>query len=207
MKTTSLRLRRIALTTIALSSGLMADEPLPQAQAVEIKPVPEIAICRMPAPASLVKELKDMEANEEAIQSILQNENAKTTVEKLNAPIVLKSMEDALKHLTRASMEKIDVDFEKQQIVIFAWQGSGQDRLEGYLSPSKGAAANFQYNLGQTKDLKTHSAVYAMPKDTELKVNQMPRIIRCGVGEIQRGPAPVPLPKVQLDIKPLPKDQ
>ena len=194
MKTTSL----FALASFVFVPGLMAEKPL--LQAVEIKPVPEpkIAICDMPAPASMMKELKGMEANEDAIQSILQNEKAKTTIEKLNAPIVLQSMEDALKHLTRASMEKIDVDFEKQQLVIFAWQGSGADRLRGHLAPSKGAAANFQYTQGQSKDLRTHSSVYAMPKGTEMKVRMLPRVIRCGVGELEGRP----MPQIELNIQP-----
>ena len=200
MKTASL----FALTGLALTSSLMADQPLPKIEAVEIKP--EIAICRMPAPTSLVKEMKDMEANEDAIQSILQNKEAKNAIDKLNKPIVLNSMEDALKHLTRASMEKINVDFDKQQLVIFAWQGSGQDRLHGFLHGGKGAVANFNYNEGMTEDLRTHSVVYSMPKGTELKVHKQPRIIRCGVGMKHIEPKLVPQdPGCDLQVIPMPE--
>lgn len=179
MKTLSLS----AITAAALTSSLMADEVQAQVDVVEI--IPQIEICReAPSTTAKVKELKDMEANEEAIDSILQNEEAKTALDKLNAPILLKSMEDALKHLTRDSMEKITdaVDFETQQLAIFAWQGSGQDRLTGMLAAGDGAATRFHYTPGMTKDLKRHSAVYVMPKDTNLAVVKMERqIIRCGV--------------------------
>ena len=222
MKTTSL----FALSTLALSSALMADIQLvpakPAQEAVEI--VPDIAICRE-APVHIdqrfvsrrispVRQLRDMEANEESIQSILQNEKAKTTIDKLKAPIVLKSMEDALKHLTRDSMEKIEVDFDKSQLAIFAWQGSGQDRLGGHFSVNKAKAniANMHYTPGRTKDLRTHSVIYTMPKDSEIVVNNLEaRIIRCGVGVVDIKPVPQPLPHVvpdcDLQVLPQPKVQ
>ena len=212
MKTTSL----FALTGLALTATLMADQPL--IDAVEIEPVeikPEIAICRMPAPISPMKKLKDMEANGDAIESIVRNEKLKTTIEKLKAPIVIGSMEDAAKYLTRASMEKIEVDFNTHQLVVFAWQGSGQDRLNGHLSRAEGAAAQFYYHPGRTEDLRTHSTVYTMPKGTKVDVREQ-RVIRCGVGLKQVEPQiipdcdlqVIPMPeggKIELKIQPLKK--
>lgn len=160
-----------ALAGIALTSSLMASEPL-NPDGLLLKRVPT------PAPGSLLKQLKDMEANGVCIDSILNNENTKTTIDKLKAPIVLNSMEDALKHLSRESMKKIDVDFEIYNVVIFAWQGSGQDRLSGRFSRRKGAAAVFSYNPGRTEDLRTHSAIYSMPKGTQIKVFEE-HVIHC----------------------------
>lgn len=122
-------------------------------------------------PAAVIDKLKDMEPTHEAVESILKNEQAKTTIDKLNAPIVLTSMEEALKHLTRASMEKINVDFNKQQVVIFAWRGSGQDRLMGSQPSDK--KATFHYISGRTRDLRTHTAIYALPKGSSVKVLAM----------------------------------
>ena len=181
----------LTLASLALAPSLMAD---PIAQAVEIIPVPKIAICReAPNPASQLKLLKDMEANEESVQALLQNKEAKTALDKLKAPIVLGSLEDALKHLTRASMERIagSVDFDKQQVVIFAWQGSGQDRLSGHVAPGKVAEARLHYSPGRTEDLRTHTSIYAMPKGIKWTVQQQNvRVIKCGVGELQVRPAP-----------------
>ena len=183
-----------ALSGIALTSALLASPPLdPAGLKIEpaVKPVPErkIAICGVAPGHGAMKKMTDMEANEDSIQSVLQNKEAKTTIDKLNAHIVVKSMEDALKHLTRASMEKINVDFEKQQLVIFAWQGSGQDRLTGFHPGSKGALASFHYAPGRTRDLRTHTDIYSMPKDSKVKVMQMvqrPMVPDCKI------PAPVP---------------
>lgn len=189
-KTISLfTLTGIALASIALTSSLMAAEPLnPDGLLLKRVAKPEIKpnndVCDMPVPPSLLKQLKDMEANGDCIDSILSNKKAKTTIDKLKAPMVLKSMEDALKHLTRGSMEKIDVDFEKDKIVIFAWQGSGQDSLEGRLYPGKGAAAIlsfFNYNPGRTEDLRTRSAIYSMPKGTQIKISEA-RMVPSGDG-------------------------
>ena len=218
MKTKSL----FALTSLALTSAVMASPPVNPA-GLEVKPaakpkdaievVPKIAICReapvcdMPAPASRVMKLKEMEANEESIQSILNNAEAKTTVDKLNAPVVIKSMEEANKHLTRASMEKLAelVDFKKQQIAIFAWQGSGQDRLNGHLAAGDGAAVRFHYSPGWSADLRTHNAIYAMPKNTNLAVVKMEqRIIRCGVGQLDVQPLPEAVEGIELNVKPAP---
>jgi len=169
------------LASLALAPCLMAAEAAPapaqpaQPQA-KLAGEPEIAICReAPMPAVQLDKLKDMEPTNEAVESILKNEKAKTTIDKLNSPIVLTSMEEALKHLTRASMEKINVDFNKQQVVIFAWQGSGQDRLMG--SQSSDEEANFRYISGRTRDLRTHTAIYALPKGSSVKVVAMGALV------------------------------
>lgn len=194
-------LHHFTLATFALSSGLMADE------ALQPLPMPEIAICReAPAPLGAIKELKGMEANSESIQSMLKNEETKTVLDKLKAPLVITSLEQALKHLTRESMEKIadEVDFETQQVAVFAWQGSGEDRLMGRMPQAEGAEATFTYLAGRTRDLKPHCSIFAMPQGANIQVHELQqRIIRCGVGELQGGPRP--LPEVQLKVVPLPQ--
>ncbi len=169
------------LASLALAPYLMAAEAAPvpdqpdQHQA-KLAGEPEIAICReAPMPAVRLDKLKDMEPTNETVESILKNGKAKTTIDKLNSPIVLTSMEEALKHLTRASMEKINVDFNKQQVVIFAWQGSGQDRLMGSQSSDKEAI--FRYISGRTRDLRTHTAIYALPKGSRVKVEAVGALV------------------------------
>ena len=185
-----------ALGGLALTTGLMASPELDPA-GLEIRPVakpaveavPQIAVCQehpdcvIPAPVDLLKHLKDMEANGDAIESILNNEKLKTPLLRIKTPIMITSMEDAVKYLTRASVEKINIDFHQQQFAIFIWQGSGQDRLNGHFSRGKGAAAQFHYTPGHNRDLRTHSMVYSMPKGTEMNVSEQLRV-RCGVGEL-----------------------
>ncbi len=146
------------------------------------------------ARASQPKMLKDVEVNDTTIQSLLNNEEAKTTIDKLKAAIAIQSLDDALKHLSRASMESIaeKIDFEKEQMLIFAWQGSGQDRIYGHTTSGKEATTRFSYTPGNTKDLKTHVMVYSLPKDMKWTAEKNERvIIRCGVNEV---------PDIQLKI-------
>ena len=179
----------LALTSFTLSCGLMADEPAhPERADIQPKPAPEAIPQtalggkwhdrKMPSASvgsvlTSAKQLWEAEAKKETIQSILQHKEAKTTLDKLKAPIVLKSKDDAAKHLTPASVKKIKVDFTKEQVVIFAWQGSGQDELSGThrVGPAHGDhPANFQYVPGRTKDLKTHSAIFRLPKGSKIIV-------------------------------------
>ena len=91
-------------------------------------------------------------------------------------------MEEANRHLTRDSMERIAdaVDFEKEKVVVFACQGSGQDLLHGFMNQG----ATFNYTPGMTKDLRTHSSIYVVPKDATLTVAKTERqIIRFEVVE------------------------
>lgn len=220
-KSTSL----FTLSSLALATGLMASPP-PEPAGFHIRPVAKPAVeavasiaicqehpdCAIPTPVCLLKHLKDMEANGDAIESILNNEKLKTPLLRIKTPIMITSMEDAVKYLTRASVEKINIDFHQQQLAIFIWQGSGQDRLRGHLSRGMGAAAQFHYIPGHIEDLRIHSMVYSMPKGTEMKVYEQLRM-RCGVGEIEpqelnvkRKEEPLKLDEapqeVQLMIKP-----
>ena len=150
----------LVITGLTLICSLMADEPL--------KPSASIGAVLRPA-----QELQNMEAKEESIQSVLENNQALGALDLLKAPIVLKSMEDALKHLTRDSIKKIKVDFEKEQVAIFVWKGSGQDQLRGRYHIDRvnhNHMANFHYVPGRTRDLRTHSAIYLMPKGAEISV-------------------------------------
>ena len=140
----------LTLACLALSSSLMADESinfyLPDLSETEVNQHLDDII--QSSYGDDLKPLEGMEVNEESIHSILQNEQAVTTVEKLNAPIIIHSMEEAAEHLNHSSMEKLDVDFDKQQLVIFAWNGSDKDKLSGYFSQSNGLEAKFHYLQG-----------------------------------------------------------
>lgn len=132
---------------------------------------------------SQARELADFEITGNATEFILNNQEAKTTLDKLNAAFSIKSLEEAAKHLNRASMEAIDenIDFEKEKLVVFAWQGSGQDSLRTDPSSTKKDHATFLYTLGHTKDLKTHVKIYALPKDSKWTINTIERIhFKCG---------------------------
>lgn len=67
---------------------------------------------------------------------------------------------------TREALAKI-VDFEKSYLLIFAWAGSGGDKIAG--ADEKGEAV-FTVTRGKTKDLRQHLRVFAVAKDAKWSV-------------------------------------
>jgi hypothetical protein len=60
---------------------------------------------------------------------------------------------------------KKQVDFSKEKLVMFAWGGSGGDKLTGALL--KDGKASFTYTAGFTDDLRYHAHAFAVPKDAK----------------------------------------
>ena len=60
------------------------------------------------------------------------------------------------------------VDFAKQKLVVFAWSGSGQDKLAGEFTTGKGPLARFGYTPGKTRDLRQHFVVFVVDKKAEV---------------------------------------
>jgi hypothetical protein len=67
---------------------------------------------------------------------------------------------------------KKQVNFEKEKLVVFAWGGSGQDKLTPELKTAdKKTTAVFTYTRGLTRDFRQHIHLFAVPKDAEVKVS------------------------------------
>ncbi len=64
---------------------------------------------------------------------------------------------------------KKSVDFAKEKLVLFAWSGSGGDRIAG-AAGKDGKTAEFTYTGGLTFDLRQHVKLFVVPKDAEVKV-------------------------------------
>jgi hypothetical protein len=82
----------------------------------------------------------------------------------LRKPLVIRSAEEAAGHFgddALAALKK-QVDFEKQIVLIFAWRGSGQDRLTYAVLESYPEQVPFKYRPGRTRDLRPHVYVYAL---------------------------------------------
>ena len=54
-----------------------------------------------------------------------------------------------------------EVNFDSEQVVIFAWNGSGQDKIEYEKMED---VYHFVYKRGQTKDLQQHIKIVSIPK-------------------------------------------
>lgn len=85
-------------------------------------------------------------------------------------PTEMKTAEDLAKTFPQqevvAAVQK-EVDFGKQKLVLFAWSGSGQDKVSAELVKDE---AVFTYKPGLTRDLRAHYHLFAVPKDAKVKV-------------------------------------
>ena len=81
-----------------------------------------------------------------------------------NNPLVLRSNADAAMHFDKKELAQLrqSVDFEKQIVLVFAWKGSGQDRLTFDVAESFPEQVGFRYHPGRTRDLRPHVYVFAL---------------------------------------------
>jgi len=58
------------------------------------------------------------------------------------------------------------VDFDKQELLLFAWSGSGRDRLRVSVRAGKGGGKEhvFAYERGLTRDFRPHTKLFAIEK-------------------------------------------
>lgn len=95
-------------------------------------------------------------------------------------PTEIKSADELAKSplFAKADAEKVkkEVNFEKEKLVVFAWSGSGQDRVAGTLvTADKKATATFVFTPGATLDLRSHAKLFVLPKDATVKAERNPR--------------------------------
>lgn len=93
---------------------------------------------------------------------------------KATEPTEIKTAEDLAKSPVlkdAADDVKKSVDFSKEKLVLFAWAGSGGDKLAPELKgEDKKVTAEFVLTRGLTRDLRQHVHIYVVPKDAEVKV-------------------------------------
>ncbi len=89
-----------------------------------------------------------------------------------NKPIVLKSRDEAAKHFSKAALAEIasKVDFKKQILLLFAWQGSSGDKLEYRILESYPEQIPFSLRPGVTRDIRSHSHVFALRANVKWSV-------------------------------------
>jgi hypothetical protein len=87
-------------------------------------------------------------------------------------PIEIKSDEEAAKYFKGEALKRLleKVDFSEQFVLVFAWKGSGQDRLVGTVAESYPEQAFFEIKPGRTRDLRSHVRVYALRSNVTWKV-------------------------------------
>ena len=89
-----------------------------------------------------------------------------------NKPLVLDSLKAAAPYFTKKALAvlKTKVDFARQKLLIFAWRGSGQDRLTYSVAESYPEQIHFRYRRGRTRDLRPHVYLYALRSNVRWRV-------------------------------------
>src|SRR5262249_22787773 len=69
-----------------------------------------------------------------------------------------------------------ETNFAAEYLLLFAWQGSGEDKLSYRLERGNEPAVVFTFVGGATKDLKTHVRLYAIPKNASWRFEKAKKV-------------------------------
>jgi hypothetical protein len=89
---------------------------------------------------------------------------------RVGQPKVIATADEFDKALPGADAIKKQVDFTKDKLILFAWGGSGGDKLSSKLSLD-GKTVTFGYTPGLTRDFRRHVHLFAIPKNAEFKID------------------------------------
>lgn len=91
---------------------------------------------------------------------------------KRNAPIEIKTADGLAKYFDEKQAAAIakEVDFKQQLVLIFAWRGSGQDKLNFDVGESFPETILFRIKPGRTRDLRPHVQVFALRSNVKWSV-------------------------------------
>ena len=92
---------------------------------------------------------------------------------RVSKPKVIASADDLDKAIPEADAIKKQVNFTKEKLLLFAWGGSGGDKLTPKLS-DEGKTAVFTFKAGLTRDFRRHVHLFALPKNAEFKLEGVP---------------------------------
>ena len=85
--------------------------------------------------------------------------------------MVITNKKAAGKYFAKEELAKLlkAVDLKEQVVFIFAWRGSGQDRMDYTIMKSLPIQVEFEYQPGRTRDLRPHTKVYAINHQVKWK--------------------------------------
>lgn len=108
-------------------------------------------------------------AHADAFESVVSVKNVKPNAAAFKdagrgKPIEIKSADGLAKYFDKDQVAAIgkQVDFKHQVVLIFAWAGSGQDRLKIDVAESDPEQITFHIKRGRTRDLRRHVHVFAV---------------------------------------------
>ncbi len=91
-----------------------------------------------------------------------------------NKPLVIRNEKDAAKYFAAGDVVLLSkqVDFKNQTVLVFAWSGSGQDKLTYEVLESYPEQIVFNYTRGRTKDLRPHVYVFALRSNVKSRTGR-----------------------------------
>ncbi len=94
----------------------------------------------------------------------------------LEKPLVIQSAAEAATYFDAKNLAalKNKVDFSKQEVLLFAWRGSGQDRIKFVVLESFPEQIHFSSQRGRTKDLRQHLKVFIVRSNVKCSIDGKP---------------------------------
>jgi hypothetical protein len=135
-----------------------------------------LLVCGLTISAGAFAEEKATDEKKEAAVKELDAKGVPRVLERgeVDKPTAITSAEELTKAIAGEEVHtrlKKEVDFTKQQVLFFAWSGSGGDELTYTVEKGeKGPEVIFQYKRGLQKNLAPHVHLFAIPKDATWKV-------------------------------------
>jgi len=135
-----------------------------------------LALCGLTLSAGAFAEDEAKEGKEDAVVKELKATGVPRVLDRgdVSKPTLITNTEELAKAIPVEAVQerlKKEVDFTTQQVLFFAWSGSGGDKLTYTVEKGKkGPEVIFQYRSGLTKDLRSHVRLFVLPKDATWKV-------------------------------------
>jgi len=91
---------------------------------------------------------------------------------KRKKPLVIKTEKVAARYFSKNALAKLtkQVDFKQQFVLVFAWRGSGGDRLNYSVAESYPEQVFFKIKPGRTRDLRPHLHVFVLRSNVKWTV-------------------------------------
>ena len=107
-----------------------------------------------------IQDITDIKVNEE-----------RWKVAKRGVPLTFHSKSEVTKYFAEPQLKLLlkKVDFQKQILLVFAWRGSGQDKMTYTIAESSPEQIAFKILPGRTRDLRPHLNIYAIRKNVKIK--------------------------------------
>ena len=107
-----------------------------------------------------IQDITDIKASEEIWK-----------VAKRGVPLTFRSKSEAARYFAEPQLKQLlkKVDFQNQTLLVFAWRGSGQDKMTYTIAESFPEQITFKILPGRTRDLRSHLKIYAIRKNVKIK--------------------------------------